>query len=238
MRWFEKGKIAAFSSDSLTSWESHGIVLSEKFHLSYPQVFEEAGRIWMIPESHESGAVWLYSCHSLPGPWNRECRLIEETLSDATITMRGGRWYIWATDAEKRLRLYHSAELKGPYQEHPSSPVAVDLAKSRCGGSIICLKDGTMLRPAQDCQVSYGHGLSFYKVDELGPDTYRESLYAADVLSRSQAWSCLGAHHVSFANFNGKDVVATDGLSPDLFVNLFPRIFWNIVSKVRPPVSR
>lgn len=44
-------------------------VLNENFHLSYPNVFEYDGSIYMLPETFESNQLRLYKCVSFPYKW-------------------------------------------------------------------------------------------------------------------------------------------------------------------------
>jgi hypothetical protein len=52
-------------------------VLEEPWHLSYPFVFEHAGEVWMIPESGEARAIYLYRADPFPYRRTREGCLID-----------------------------------------------------------------------------------------------------------------------------------------------------------------
>ena len=52
-----KGEIGYAQSPDPVTWEYGGIVLKEKFHLSYPYVFAHEGETYMIPECAKSNAV-------------------------------------------------------------------------------------------------------------------------------------------------------------------------------------
>ena len=237
-RFALNGCIAAMSTADLIHWESHGIVLRESTHLSYPQVFIHGGINWMLPEATKSGAVWIYKCDQLPGPWRRAHRLLEEPHADPTLLEQDERWYIWATDAKNKLRLYHSSDLTGPYIEHPASPLTADPRFSRCGGSPLRLRDGSLLRLAQDCSSTYGRGLHAMRISIISSLEYRETLFRADFLPRDERWNANGTHHLSVVEFNGVQVRAVDGLQPDYTINQLARAFWWLFRAVETLFAR
>ena len=55
-----KAPLCAKRTRDLKHWESLGVVLKEDHHLSYPNVFEHEGEIYMMPETRECDAVILY----------------------------------------------------------------------------------------------------------------------------------------------------------------------------------
>lgn len=232
-RYREKGKIVAYSSDDLASWSSHGVVLDEKFHLSYPQVISEGG-IWrMVPECAESGGVWMYEADSMPGPWRRARKLLDAPHWDPTIHKHEDYWYLWATDSAACLRLYISSAIEGPYHEHPSSPVTSDKRYARCGGSPLRLPCGALVRLAQDGSRSYGYGLHALSIEMLNPFNYREVLFRKDFLPRSSIWNRNGTHHLSIVEFKGIPIRAVDGQASDLALNFIPRIIWRLARLIK-----
>ena len=54
------GEIMMTCTKDLESWSKPIVVLKENFHLSYPFVFQDNGRIYMVPESGEDGSIRLY----------------------------------------------------------------------------------------------------------------------------------------------------------------------------------
>jgi hypothetical protein len=228
----EKGRISAISTSDLIIWRNHGTVLQEHYHLSYPQVFKYEGRHWMIPEAAESGAVWLYQSESLDGPWSRSVRLLATPHLDPTIIFFGNRCYLWATDMEDTLRLYHADSLGSKFLEHPSSPITNDKRFSRCGGRPIILADGSWARLAQDGSISYGRSLNVMRIDRLSANEYRETLFKEDILPRNNDWNINGGHHLDLEVFNGTKVCAYDGRNSDLAINIFARLFWGFLGRL------
>lgn len=225
------GVISSYSSSNLEIWEYHGVVLSEDFHLSYPQVFGCENFIGMIPEATGSGSTWLYSTEDFPFRWQKVHCLVNVPLLDATLVQRDGCYFLFGTDLNGVLRLYFSEEIKGDFLEHPSSPITKDSKYSRCGGSFIN-QDGILYRLAQDGSRSYGRGLHAMKVEELNRNHYVERLVHEDFFPRTDSWSQFGVHHLSIIDFEGKKIRAIDGLGYDLSLNQFRRYFWAITRRM------
>ena len=56
----ESGRIAMMKTRDLQTWTEPVSVLQEPFHLSFPHVFEDGGKVYMIPETQAADSVRLY----------------------------------------------------------------------------------------------------------------------------------------------------------------------------------
>ena len=72
-----RGVIGLATSDDGVDWRYGGVVLEEKFHLSYPHVFKLGSDYFMVPETLELQAVRLYRARSFPRGWTFERTLLE-----------------------------------------------------------------------------------------------------------------------------------------------------------------
>jgi hypothetical protein len=156
------------------------VVLDTGGHASYPHVFEADGSIWMVPETADSGATYLYRATKFPLEWKRETALLSFPGRDATVFHDQGLWWMFVSLQDPRgrgliLYLFFSRELTGPWQYHPANPVSADVRSSRCAGAMI-QRDGEWIRLAQDCSRGYGYGFSFYRVVKLNTEEYEEEL--------------------------------------------------------------
>lgn len=116
------------STSDLVHWSKPVVVLKEPFHLSYPWVFEEAGKVYMIPETGQDGSVRLYEATDetfcsfvfshklLEQPKNREIRM---GYGDSLIYKKDGKYYLMTmlqySEPVNVLELYVSDKLKGPW---------------------------------------------------------------------------------------------------------------------------
>ena len=145
-------------------------VLERPYHLSYPLVLANGDAIYMLPETSANNALELYRAIEFPWKWQLDRVLIEGlSVADATPLFHDGRWWLFAAAAEHgttdqdELLIFHSEKLTGPWRAHPGNPVKSDCRSARPGGRI--QRQGPrLLRPAQDCEDSYGTGLVWLEI--------------------------------------------------------------------------
>lgn len=214
----ERGQIGCAWSADLHNWNYQGLALALPYHLSYPFVFSHAGETYMVPETSADGSIQLFRARVFPDVWELDTTLLRgHPFVDATLHQHDGHWYLFVdTDHRARhttLRLYHSVELRGPWAEHPRSPLYANVeARARPAGRIVVLGD-TILRFAQDCVPRYGTGIDAIVVDRLTPFEYSERTKdAVHVLGAAgSGWNGLGMHHVDLHCLQGRWVACVDG---------------------------
>ena len=212
------GEIWAQSLSENGEWISLGSVLSEDFHLSYPQVFEHRGRIYMIPEAAQSGSVLLYSAVNFPGKWELAETLIAEPLLDPTVFVGDGDgFFLLATTRDYELKLYHSNVIDGHFSD-TGIIISKDKAFSRCAGSILEI-DGRYYRPAQDCSRIYGERIQLLHISETSLIGYHETLSVSDLFAVKPNWMSVGSHHLSSTEHDGSVYAAVDGRRRDRYIN-------------------
>lgn len=213
-----RGTIGLARSADGRRWEFVREVLREPFHLSYPLVIEWQGEHYMVPETNQAGAVRLYRAAHYPERWEYVQDLIQAPYAaDATLFVHQGRWYMWVEMGSGHrfdtLRLFHADDLRGPWQEHPASPLITgDPLRARPGGRALTI-DGRLIRLAQACQPVYGAALRAFEVAELSPERYAERELAQPLLAGSGfGWNALGMHHMDAQPLgNGRWIAAVDG---------------------------
>src|SRR5688572_22066182 len=88
----DKGEIALATSDNGLDWKYQQIVLKERFHLSYPYVFEWDGEHYMVPETLDAGAIHLYKADDFPTSWSDMGPLVKSTCADPSLFRFGDTW--------------------------------------------------------------------------------------------------------------------------------------------------
>jgi hypothetical protein len=218
-RTTKRGEIAVATSDDGTTWKYRQIVLSEKFHLSYPFVFEWDGACYMVPETHQARSIRLYRAEEFPYRWRHiETLMTGERFADSTLVRHADRWWLFTeTSPEMRhdtLRLYSSDDLRGPWVEHPRSPIVQsDPHGARPGGAVVQTPDG-LIRFAQDCAPRYGLGVRAFRITTLTASEYREEPVADHALyaGTGQGWNAAGMHHVdAHCIAPGRWIASVDG---------------------------
>ena len=163
-----------YEGDRLTG---QGVALAEPFHLSYPSLIEDDGRLFMLPEGHKSGALTLYECERFPDRWRPCARLLDLPAIDATVTRHDGRWWMFYAlpgPNDRSMRELHIAwadSLTGPWRQHENNPVRSNLAESRPGGTPFVHK-GLLHLPVQDCDGGYGRAIHLLRINDLTPTTF------------------------------------------------------------------
>lgn len=177
-----KGFISVFEIDEAGRYTLPEKILEENFHLSYPQIIEWQGEIYMLPEASESGQITLYRCTHFPNQWEKHKTLMKGIDAvDASLVFHSGKWWIFAgvravkTASENdNLHIFYSDDLlSGEWKAHENNPVLTDVTRARPGGKIFSSKNN-MIRPSQDCSRNYGYGLNLNRINRLSETEYEE----------------------------------------------------------------
>ena len=180
-----------------------GVALREPFHLSFPFLFEYAGRLYMCPETSESNQIRIYKCDEFPLRWSLDSVAIDGiSAADSMFFEHRGRWWLLTSidraglnDHCSELCLFHAPDpLGGAWTPHPMNPLYIDTDMGRNAGLIV--DEGRIYRAAQRQGFDqYGEGLALYEIIELDETRYSERKVTDirhDYLQRS-----LGSHHIS-----------------------------------------
>lgn len=214
-KWEGTGRICMRSTIDLLSWTEEKDVLIEPFHLSFPFVFEDGNKVYMLPETGGDKSIRLYEAENDNlTQWRLVKKLKEdkEPWYDSVIYKKDGKYYLFTgTDdnVQQVEHLFVSDSLTGPYTEHPMSPIYFGRDGGRNAGSIID-NDGVMYRPVQICVSGYGEQTSVMGIEKLGPTEFNESLFKKDIIDTNQPPYKEGGHQWNIVEFMGKRVVATD----------------------------
>ena len=191
-------------------------IIEESHHLSYPMVFEDDDRWWMIPEAGGSNRISLYRCEAFPYKWTYEATLIDVAASDPTLYRdETGYWLIFtscegAGSPSDRLCLYHAPTLHGPWRQSGQQPLAIDARTSRPAGHILSVA-GSLYRPTQDCSKLYGGDIIWCQFT-LTPDRSFQQIEIAR-LSPKDTRSFRGAH--TYNRSGPIEVIDVFGAPPD-----------------------
>lgn len=141
------------------------VILELDSHLSYPFIFRENNKIYVMPENSASGALNLYEYDEVE--MNLKCifTLVDEPITDAILTKNKDEYYIFCTKLPNPnnniLYIYHSQNLFTQFSLFQQVKFEDNVA--RCGGDLFTY-NGKTVRPAQNCNMRYGNGLVFQYV--------------------------------------------------------------------------
>lgn len=178
-----KGILGCFKREG-ERWIHIGKVLEQPWHMSYPQVFEEDGHIYMIPEQSNEGKgdVSLYEAFDFPKGWKRVKTLINRPFADATILRKDGHYYMacYTIPPRESAELWHAPAIEGPWERHSHwQNVNQSRRLRRCGGSWL-VESNRLYRMAQDCNGLYGKRLIKVSVLRINQEEYVEG--AGDII--------------------------------------------------------
>ncbi|MFT5228768.1 MAG: hypothetical protein ACI81Y_002092 [Glaciecola sp.] len=211
------GEIGYATSPNCIDWTYQKIILKERFHLSYPMVFEENGAQYMIPETRQSGEIRLYKSDVFPEKWSQEKVLVIGNYADATIFNHENQWWMFALNGTQDLHLFYSDTLIGNWFSHPANPIIENNKKtSRPAGRVIH-ENGNLYRLAQDGVPLYGNKVRMFKITKLNRTMYEEiELEESPILKGTRkGWNSIGMHHVDAHQLKDKSWIAcVDGANP------------------------
>ena len=187
--------------------------LKSEHHFSYPYVYSEDENIYMLPECYQSGKLIRYKATQFPDKWEKNEVLIEDTaLCDTDVVDSEKGRFLLTTEVYgepfryDRLFLYNWNGVE--WVKTNDDPVVSGLDKARNGGAVF-ENFGRIIRPAQNCEDSYGSALRFFEINVISENEYKEteicSLEAKDVKLKNMP-NCFDGIHTY--NTNGKyDVI-------------------------------
>ena len=214
-KWFGTGRICMRSTKDLKIWTDEVDVLVEPFHLSFPFVFEDDSKVYMLPETGGDKSIRLYEAEDdTLTKWKLVNKLMEgeEPWYDTVIHKKDGKYYLFTghdDNVHQEQYMFVADSLMGPYKEHPMSPIYKGRDGGRNAGSII-EQNGDLYRPVQVCVNSYGEQTSVMKIETLTPTDYKEVLYKKNIIDTHIPPYKEGGHQWNPVEFMGKRIVATD----------------------------
>ena len=162
-----RGRIAKLIIDKST-WTIADckILLDLTTHLSFPMIWREGEHIYVCPENYQSGAWNLYEYHNNTDSLEFVKQVLPEKLTDATIFKNGSDYYILSTYEPRpngnTLTVWKSDSLSESFSKIQEIKFPENIARN--AGSIFRY-NGKLIRPAQECNKSYGHAISFQVVN-------------------------------------------------------------------------
>lgn len=153
------------------------VTMDKHWHLSYPYVFVQNGKLYMCPESIQSEEVSIYELIEFPDRWKKsKILLLNGRFADTTPFQYRNETYMFTfrhpenSLVKGTLYLYKwEGEYKFQHQK-----ISSDISCARPGGRLIFEND-KMIRVSQDSEGGYGRGLVFSIIDSVWP-VYQEHI--------------------------------------------------------------
>lgn len=196
------------------------IILELDTHLSYPAIIRHEGKVYVYPENGASGKLNIYEYDEVNHKLVNPVCILDEAVADATIVKYSSNYYMSATqfpNTQKNAYLYSAESIFGPFKRITEQPYQTDKKHSRQGGNYFEVY-GCLYRPAQDCEVRYGAGLSIMKSNYTS--TIKENL-VCQLMPTDRRYK-LGLHTINFCN--GICVIDGYGLLYPTFSRIWKRL--------------
>ena len=199
-------------------------MLDTQSHLSYPNVFIEYGKTYIIPESSKSGHVTCYEYDFETSSLINARNIIQNLpLLDSTILFHNDKYWLFATkrgeNSNSKLYIYYADKMSGPYIPHAANPVKNSLNGSRPAGNFIKV-DGQIYRPSQNCAEYYGKSVTLNKIIILNEKEFAEEAIL-EIGPPQKSGFNYGIHTINIVD----DVIVIDALKrifmPGEQINIF-----------------
>lgn len=209
-RHFEpfKANISVLASADGKKYLYKGIVLDEKFHLSYPQVFKHQNAMYMLPETGAAGHILLYSTNDFPYGWKVSDTLFKGRFKDPSIYLSDTLNIMVASDDNLSMHFFTADSLRMKWSKKHRILMG---SEARPGGRIF-ESGGSLYLPVQDCSKGYGSSLSLYRFDFSNDEAQlvkvRDEFLKAIPEMREFAY---GMHHYDVQKVDGRHYFVYDG---------------------------
>jgi hypothetical protein len=205
------GKISLSTVDKDFNLLASKEVLDTGSHLSYPNVFVQDGKTFIMPEASKAGNLYCYEFDFAAQKLGNRRTIIENVpLLDSTILYHNNKYWLFAThrgpDSNNKLYIYHSPDWFGPYTPHQANPVKNNLDGSRPAGNFI-KSNGEIYRPTQNSKDYYGKSITLFKIARLDEKQFEEEAVLDIKPSKNSNFN----YAIHTINLSG-DVIVIDGL--------------------------
>lgn len=207
-----KGRITLLTVNRSTyELKSMRIVLEEDTHLSFPAICRSDGRVFVYPESWQSGSLSCYEFKDGVCDLSSRKTICEEAMADAIMTSRFGKKQLFSVCENDRLRIYDYDDVKERYVLSYEKPFGK--ATARNAGDFFEYK-GKVYRPAQVCVERYGEAVEIQQV--LWDEKENFCFVPYKTLYSSHSSLDSGMHTLNF--FKGMAVIDVHGWNNALTV--------------------
>lgn len=194
------GSISCIELLNDNSYKYLGQVVKEKFHLSYPFLFDFKGVIYMVPESSKDNSIRLYKCVSFPLKWTYQYNLMDNiNAADTNIFFHDNKYWLTTNvdptnkgDQNSILNCYYSdSPISKEWIEHNNNPI-----QFRNGARNAGYVNNKNIKISQKFSFNeYGKSLEISEIEELNINSYKEK--KLHEIHPKFFKNAIGIHHLS-----------------------------------------
>lgn len=178
--------------------DNQKIVLETDLHLSYPFVFIDGEKTYVLPESSKKEYQAVYTWNSINKSLEWQFDLNIKNCVDPSLLFYDNRYWLFCTHPENSnsvLYIYSAKSLEDEFIPHALNPIKIDVQTARPAGNFV-IQNGDLYRPAQNNDLFYGNGINWMKIKCLTVDAFEEEkvqYWPANLVVRGAK----GVHHYS-----------------------------------------
>jgi hypothetical protein len=215
--------------DSILKKIDERVILDDGSHKSFPFVFENEGKFYLMPESGALDKLMVYECVEFPFNWRKERVILNLPCSDAILKKLGNEWLLFYTksnqkDENETLYLRASSQLFGNWENETERIVNKELFSSRNAGDIHEI-DGIFYRFTQNCKNFYGESIVVKQITNFEPQSYSEKFFCEKILPEK----CNGFHTLN----STQNFILVDRRKLRYQLKPVSLIFKQIITKIR-----
>lgn len=195
-------------------------ILELPTHLSFPLPIRHDNKTYIMPENCAANEVSLYQFDG--NRLHDKIKILDGRFVDTQIVEHDGTFYAFTTrpganGGASTLEIYSADSLYGPWTH---TQTINSKSNTQRGAGPIFVHNGRIVRPTQDCSVSYGKGLVFNELKHSRG--WRETLLCAvNANDKYDNGLCLHTFspHGNFAAIDGFDypIRAIGNLAPKIY---------------------
>lgn len=150
-----------------------------EFHLSYPNIFFHGNDIVIVPESSAANELFYLRAVDFPNVWEKHTMIKDFMCADSTFCNFRGKKFILTSPIIKgeHSKYLCVSQIKDElhFEKINKNFVVNDKKTARMAGNCIVTED-IVIRPSQDCCLTYGSALNFSKIEEIDDGKLNEVL--------------------------------------------------------------
>ena len=171
---YHKGIISCATIDENMNVSECFEVLSAPYHMSFPFVFSDDSKFYMIPETSGHMTLELYEATNFPYEWKKIQVILNGVWVNDTIMFQlNGIWWLFTVMKESNnFIILYTYDLTSPHwHAHPFNNT--DKLYGRMAGNVFKY-NGKLIRPVQCGIPIYGYCIIFYEIIILSRTEYKE----------------------------------------------------------------
>lgn len=188
----QSGDIWVMKVDREFNVISDEVLLDRQFHASFPFLYRENGKVYVVPETANENKLLCYEFDSANRALSFKGSIIDEPLRDATILKHDNKYWLFGMlkfvkglDEKYESWVYVSDQFTGPYSPHPRNPIKKGLNGTRSAGNFIRV-GGDLYRPTQNCEEEYGKSINISRIERLNESEIKEDHHMTISIKRNR----------------------------------------------------